>query len=684
MMKKLLKLELELSNGDQPTDWLQHKNLDSALVLPLFGWTFFEIEGRSALKCELCFRALGLWGYNCDGVPLSKGYTSSIPLDSIDAEKEHRHYCPYINRKQAQITTAATSRHSTQDSGQAICGWEFMLDMATIESKHLEEMYDLSPKAEQQRSRLRQEAQDLMKAARSRLSQVLSGSWMKQSISTPEVEATSEHTEVVKSPVTTTQLSPLKEGEQSVPSIIITQDEREPSTPAADIADGTIHDIESINMGAAIGEVTQNVVDVLDHVSEQPIEIPEEDATKVEAPLEVIDMVDDLIRHKPQVIATGNNTTGINSPGSSLDVNLSTVSTPIANDAVQEIVDDRQEDEDKKIESELYQNGEGEETNYVEAIPPSSNVEEIMDTSLPDGVETTSELVSATETPLETTEAEVTFDNENVEEREDEAMNTTINIKEEAVGDEEVPVGTAEGTLSTQESAIEDIDTNLNESEEPLEGKAEDVDQLDQTTAQEVLQEYDEQGLGEQEQIEQDNEAAEVEDSLDAEAGEIEVQQMEDEHVQDAIDAELNVDTSKTEIAPAEVGETDHDKFEEVNEVDSAVIPSREVDELRDDDVVDEQPHIVEENEKEEEDRIMDEVVKLENANADHQDHQIHQDGETNHPEETHVEAEPDIIIEQADITMHEGNVFVLRNLCNYIKELNILNHITFIYRHGR
>ena len=133
MMQKLLKLELELDNSIRPIDWLQHKNLPSAMILPLFGWNFLIIEQRPILKCDLCFRALGLWNYNTADNAASDRHGYYSGLNSIDAEKEHRPYCPWINCDQAQITTMPTTRFNSRVPGKAICGWEFMLDMATIE-----------------------------------------------------------------------------------------------------------------------------------------------------------------------------------------------------------------------------------------------------------------------------------------------------------------------------------------------------------------------------------------------------------------------------------------------------------------------------------------------------------------------------------------------------------------------
>ncbi|KAI9288675.1 hypothetical protein BC943DRAFT_350020 [Umbelopsis sp. AD052] len=653
MMKKLLKLELELSNEDKPIDWLQHKNLDSAMVLPLFGWTFFEIEGRSALKCELCFRALGLWAYNYDGVSLTTGYASSIPLDSIDAEKEHRHYCPYINRKQAQITTAATSRHSTNDSGQAICGWEFMLDMATIESKHLEEMYDLSPKAEQQRTRLRQEAQDLMKAAKSRLSQVLSGSWMKQSISTPEVEVFTEQNESVRSPVSPTQVSPVKECEQILPSIIISQEEKQALSPAADLSDRITDENGGINMDVTTGEDTSEDVHALGNVSEQLVEIPEEVAAKVEVSLEGVNTLDNLVKLRPQFIEASKSLSTLASPGSSLDVNLSTASSPNEIGAEQQLRDDQLEDEAKTTESETYQNGEEEEVDQDVAEAPSSNVEK-MTNAMAGHVEASPEIASVIATPSETPEAQPIFDDEIVSEQSDEAVNTSISIEEGAVEDDDVPVEDVEGTLSVQDSAIEDIDSNLKESEASLEEQVDDASQLDQSAAQELQQEYDEHGSGEQDEIEQESEAAEIEDSLDTEANEIEIHQTEDEDIQGAIDSELSADTPKAEAVVTEVEVADDYNFEEAEEEVSADMPSAEVDELGDDGIADEQTTIAEEEEKAEEDRIMDEVEELENTNAVQQNNQIHLEGETDLGEESLAEGEPAIILEQDDTTMHE------------------------------
>ncbi|KAJ1922307.1 hypothetical protein H4219_000169, partial [Mycoemilia scoparia] len=90
----------------------------SAAILTLFGWRADCIASKPTLKCEMCFRVVGLWMFknheedhtrndvmgdsNGDGGRTTKEgaleTTMDICTQDFDAEKEHRSYCYWINR----------------------------------------------------------------------------------------------------------------------------------------------------------------------------------------------------------------------------------------------------------------------------------------------------------------------------------------------------------------------------------------------------------------------------------------------------------------------------------------------------------------------------------------------------------------------------------------------------------
>lgn len=357
-MENLLKLEHELDASNSSVDLLQYKDLCSALVLPLFGWNFCVVENRQILKCDLCFRALGLWKYDMsDSVVADLGNISGS-LNSIDAEKEHRPYCPWINRSHAQITTMPTPCYSARVPGQAICGWEFMLDMATIEGKHLEEMYDLSPKAEQQRSRLHQEARNLMKAARSRLSQVLNGDWKKRNLPTSE----REHITATINEVQTPELPALPSPSLEIKPASLIELPNEQIHPAIEFSDLHVQDVdESMESNVRQVEVDVKSENVKYDIHPDVVETAEDTILQQESPTETtieiqpgaelpsleLASAKNAISQKSTFFAPIRDATKVTSPGSSLDVNLSTVSTPNELEILYKVSDNQVQEEEE-------------------------------------------------------------------------------------------------------------------------------------------------------------------------------------------------------------------------------------------------------------------------------------------------------------------------------------------------
>jgi hypothetical protein len=401
MMQKLLKLELELDNSIRPIDWLQHKDLPSAMILPLFGWNFLIIEQRPILKCDLCFRALGLWNYNTVDNAASDRHGYYSGLNSIDAEKEHRPYCPWINCDQAQITTMPTTRFNSRVPGKAICGWEFMLDMATIECKHLEEMYDLSPKAEQHRSQLHKEAQKLMKAAKSRLTEVLNGNWMNQNLSTPERIPVAEQVDETITPLSPSEKSPSVD---NLPSrtVKVHIEEPQPLEPAVEIHDQNLGQINEPSANEPEAEVKSEVneqtmsPDVDQDVHEDIIEhkpsveiTSEEQQGGVEILAQKSDLMKEALGQELQILDNIRDFAMPASPDSSLDVNLPTVPSPSEANMIKEAPIDQLQEEANAAELADYQ---GMDENEISA--------QVITTSATGADEMSSHVASYTETQM--------------------------------------------------------------------------------------------------------------------------------------------------------------------------------------------------------------------------------------------------------------------------------------------
>ncbi|CAM0135933.1 hypothetical protein VKS41_001626 [Umbelopsis sp. WA50703] len=328
LLEKLLKLEHELDTSSPAADWLRHNQLESSLILPLFGWNLHVIEERPLLKCDLCFRAVGLWNYSNTGEA----------LNSIDAEKEHRPYCPWINRNQAQIVSTLATPYNSQKSAPPVCGWEFMLNTITIECKHLEEMYDLSPKAEQQRRKLHSEAQMLMNAAKSRLSEVLNGKWMKEMPVSPVANKSSESSNgqiAEESVIPATQAIPDAQAEQLNEHVteavqeLSHDNEKIEGQPVQATTDTT--DMEySERIDEAQSEVIAEENMEMAASSHIPVEITMS-ADDNEQESEISDeanLVTSIAKPELQTLETIRDSAKFTSPGSSLDVNLSTLSSP--------------------------------------------------------------------------------------------------------------------------------------------------------------------------------------------------------------------------------------------------------------------------------------------------------------------------------------------------------------------
>lgn len=545
MLEKLLKLEHELDDSGPTADWLNHSQLTSFLILPLFGWNLHVIEERPLLKCDLCFRALGLWNYNnTDGT-----------MNVIDAEKEHRPYCPWINRSQAQITSTLVMPYSSQKSAQSVCGWEFMLNTITIECKHLEEMYDMSPKAEQQRKKLHNEAQALIKAAKSRLIEVLNGKWMKEVVASPVIDRAPEPLNEQVDP------KPVEQAEQSISEA----EAEQLIEPISEDIQKISHDNETLaeDLIQAITDTTDmEDAENIDQAKLEPIaeEMIEESASS-HIPIEVIvsinetdqqisevsageaNLVADVATPELQTLEVIRDSAKVGSPGSSLDVNLSTYSSPrhesvdidVSASADEEVAVDFSEHEQTVIETE-------EENLHVEE--PITEVEQETSQSLeseniPQQLENPAP--SSVGSPIEESESKQQF------------LEVDENI---------TPANESDGDAHTTEN------TDFTET---IESQLADEAQISAFDAAETIHQYEEQHI--EEQVQEQGEAQEDSPSQVADFESTVV----DEEIQDQMIAtEDNTDETLTEDNVAK--ETEQESIDvEISQAETVDVDVNEV-----------------------------------------------------------------------------------------------------------
>ncbi|KAJ2484674.1 hypothetical protein EV174_002243, partial [Coemansia sp. RSA 2320] len=129
-----LRSKVTASGGDSsehrslPSD----RHIDAALELALFGWRLDRSLPRPGIKCELCFRSVGLWLFkSIDGEPRTDSVTSATDTDSealiFNLVDEHRVFCYWAHGSSAgleQPHNASANTAGQPASVGAIPGWQ--------------------------------------------------------------------------------------------------------------------------------------------------------------------------------------------------------------------------------------------------------------------------------------------------------------------------------------------------------------------------------------------------------------------------------------------------------------------------------------------------------------------------------------------------------------------------------
>ncbi|KAJ2615598.1 hypothetical protein H4S08_001167 [Coemansia sp. RSA 1365] len=114
------------TNGETLT--AEDSDVNSALLLALFGWRIDKEKSRPAVKCELCFRSAGLWLFQSadDSNPASNvsDNESSSTKRRFNVVEEHRAFCYWA--RGSDIETELSSNGTTSDLGatETIPGWK--------------------------------------------------------------------------------------------------------------------------------------------------------------------------------------------------------------------------------------------------------------------------------------------------------------------------------------------------------------------------------------------------------------------------------------------------------------------------------------------------------------------------------------------------------------------------------
>ncbi|KAJ1952738.1 hypothetical protein EC988_003388 [Linderina pennispora] len=87
---------------------------ESALILALFGWRPDPEFSKPAVKCELCFRSVGLWLFQNNG---------DAARDTLNVADEHRSFC-YWTRGSDAAASANSSAPTAALSACCIPGWQ--------------------------------------------------------------------------------------------------------------------------------------------------------------------------------------------------------------------------------------------------------------------------------------------------------------------------------------------------------------------------------------------------------------------------------------------------------------------------------------------------------------------------------------------------------------------------------
>ncbi|ORX67178.1 zf-C3HC-domain-containing protein [Linderina pennispora] len=87
---------------------------ESALILALFGWRPDPEFSKPAVKCELCFRSVGLWLFQNNG---------NAARDTLNVADEHRSFC-YWTRGSDAAASANSSAPTAALSACCIPGWQ--------------------------------------------------------------------------------------------------------------------------------------------------------------------------------------------------------------------------------------------------------------------------------------------------------------------------------------------------------------------------------------------------------------------------------------------------------------------------------------------------------------------------------------------------------------------------------
>ncbi|KAJ2742446.1 hypothetical protein GGI20_004481 [Coemansia sp. BCRC 34301] len=124
LRRKVLALHGENSDSEaSPSDC----SVASALVLALLGWRADHSMSRSAIKCELCFRSVGLWLFrsadgSCTELAASSHNDDLRPFNAVD---EHRSFCYWAHGSISLLEHSGSSNTpASAASASSVAGWQ--------------------------------------------------------------------------------------------------------------------------------------------------------------------------------------------------------------------------------------------------------------------------------------------------------------------------------------------------------------------------------------------------------------------------------------------------------------------------------------------------------------------------------------------------------------------------------
>ncbi|KAJ2909916.1 Nuclear-interacting partner of ALK, partial [Coemansia aciculifera] len=117
LRRKVIALRSEKNDSEAPPS---DCNAASALVLALLGWRADTSMQRPTIKCELCFRSVGLWLFRG-----AAGRTNHSDLQTFNVVDEHRSFCYWAHGSVAMPERSeSSSAPVNMASASAMPGWQ--------------------------------------------------------------------------------------------------------------------------------------------------------------------------------------------------------------------------------------------------------------------------------------------------------------------------------------------------------------------------------------------------------------------------------------------------------------------------------------------------------------------------------------------------------------------------------